>query len=64
MHAAQKSQSAAGNSDASNVIKEILFTPTKAKQYRKRDTSTKDIIKKHTPSEALSIFMETDKTKK
>ena len=64
MYAAQTSQRAAGNSDASNVIKEILFIPTKAKQYRKSDTSTEDIIKKHIPSEALSIFVEADKTKK
>ena len=48
MYAAQMSQRAAGNSDASNVIKEILFTPSKAKQYRKSGTSAEDIIKKHT----------------
>lgn len=63
-YAAQMSLRAEGDSDASKVFKYILDMPEKAETYRKSDTPKKNIIKKHTPSEAFSIFVEADMTRK
>jgi hypothetical protein len=63
------SQHAAGNIDVSKMIKKITFTPTRATKYRKILASVdrskeKEKFKKHTPSEALSIFVEANLSKK
>lgn len=64
-YAAQMSHRAAGHSDASKVIKDILYTPAKALTYRMSVAfAEKNIIKKHSPSEALAIFVEADMTRK
>ncbi|CAG4981334.1 unnamed protein product [Colias eurytheme] len=64
-YAAQMSQRAAGYSDASKVMKDMTLSPTRAKKYRTRFTSAqKEIVKKHTPSQALAIFVEADMTRK
>lgn len=60
-YAAQMSQRAGGNKDASKIIKEITLTPTRATKFRKVISSNNQIkIKKHSPSEALAIFVEGD----
>jgi len=63
------SQHAAGNIDVSKMIKKITLTPTRATKYRKVLASVdkskeKEKFKKHTPSEALSIFVEANLSKK
>lgn len=63
-YAAQTSRPA-GYSDASKVMKDMTLTPTRAKKYRTRFISTqKEIVKKHTLSQALAIFVEADMTRK
>ena len=67
--AASMSQHAAGNIDVSKMIKKITLTPTRATKYRKVLASVdkskeKEQFKKHTPSEALSIFVEANLSKK
>lgn len=64
VYAAGVSQRAAGNTDASVVIKEILKSPTRASKIRKSFTSHQVSVKKHTPQEALSIFVEGDFTRR
>lgn len=55
------SQRAEGNKDVPKIIKDITLTPTKATKFRKVMSSTnQNKIKKHTPSEALAIFVEGD----
>lgn len=63
-YAAQMSQRAAGHGDAAKVMKDITLTPTRAKKYRTRYSSTENQVKKHTPSQALAIFVEADLTRK
>lgn len=59
------SHRAAGNNDISDMIKKITLTPTRASKYRKVNTCTEQYeIKKHTPSEALSIFVEANLSKR
>lgn len=54
-------QRAEGNKDASKIIKAITLTPTRATKLQKIMSSTDlNKIKKHTPSEALAIFVEGD----
>ncbi|CAH1099104.1 unnamed protein product [Psylliodes chrysocephalus] len=53
------------NKDVSKIIKEITLTPTRATKLRKAFSSVnKNKIKKHTPSEALAIFVEGDFTRR
>ncbi|PZC74314.1 hypothetical protein B5X24_HaOG208006 [Helicoverpa armigera] len=61
-YAAGVSQRASGNRDASKLIKEITSTPTRATKFRKAITSAQKqiVVKKHTPEEALAIFVEGD----
>lgn len=63
-YAAQMSQRAAGHGDAAKVMKDMTLTPTRAKKYRTRYSSTENQVKKHTPSQALAIFVEADLTRK
>ena len=59
------SNRAAGNKDVSKIIKHITISPTRASKFQREITSAqKRAIKKHTPSEALSIIVEADLTRK
>ena len=59
------SNRAAGNKDVSKIIKNITISPTRASKFQREITSAqKRAIKKHTPSEALSIIVEADLTRK
>lgn len=64
-YATQMSHRAAGNVDASKVMKDIAISPTRAAKFRKavaigtENTTTK----KHSPEEALAIFVEANLTK-
>lgn len=63
--AAQMSHRAEGNKDVSKIIKDLTFSPTRATKFRKILYSTpENKIKKHTPSEALAIFVEGDFSKR
>ena len=64
--AAGVSQRTAGNTDASVMIKEITASPNRASKIRSSyNLSQKQIsVKKHTPQEALSIFVEGDFTRR
>lgn len=65
-YAAGVSQRTSGNTDASKIIKDIVASPTRATKIRKViKTATKQaVIKKHTPEEALAIFVEGDFTRR
>lgn len=64
-YAASMSQRASGNTDVATMIQKITETPTKATKLKKIVSSAcKAGVKKHTPSEALSIFVEADLTRK
>lgn len=64
-YAAGVSQRMSGNNDASKIIKDILSSPTRATKIRKVMTTTKEtILKKHTPEEALAIFVEGEFTRR
>ncbi|XP_050308380.1 uncharacterized protein LOC126744859 [Anthonomus grandis grandis] len=64
-YTAQMSQRSDGNIDVSKIIKDITLTPTRASKIRKVISSLqKCIVKKHSPSQALSIFVEADLTRK
>lgn len=57
--AACVSQGTSGNSDTSKIIKEITSTPTRAKKFRNIISTKKDhVVRKYTPQEALSLFVE------
>lgn len=65
LYAARMTQRSSGNKDVSRIIKDITSTPTRASKYRKVVArAQKNVVKKHTPSEALSIFVEADLTKR
>jgi len=59
------SQKAAGNNDVSQIIKDITVSPTRAKKFRASviNAETKT-VKKLTPSQALSIFVDADLSRK
>lgn len=58
-YAAQMSQRAKGNTDASKIIKAITISPTRATKLRRAISApNKNEAKKHTPFEALAIFVE------
>lgn len=60
-YAAQMSQRAAGNIDASTIIKNVTSSPTRATKFRNVMANVKtNIIQKHLPSQALAIFVEAD----
>ncbi|XP_050514918.1 uncharacterized protein LOC126890114 [Diabrotica virgifera virgifera] len=65
-YAAGVSQPTSGNTDALKIIKDIVSSPTRATKIRKViKTATKQAtIKKHTPEEALAIFVEGDFTRR
>lgn len=65
-YAAGMSRHTSGNTDVAKVIKEITATPTRAKKYRKVFNSSlkKVTVKKFTPQEALTLFVEGDFTRK
>lgn len=57
--AACVSQCTSGNLDTSKIIKEITSTPTRAKKFRNIISTKKDhVVRKYTPQEALSLFVE------
>ena len=59
------SQRDAGHCDASRIMKDISCSPEKANKYRENFNSIQtNVIKKHTPSEALSIFVEANMTRR
>lgn len=59
------SHRACGNPDAADLIKEITETPTKATEFKKSLLmSEKNKIKKHSPEEALAIFINAELTRK
>lgn len=65
-YAASVSQRAAGNTDASKFIKGVTASPTRAKKYREVIVKAQKTtaVKKHSPIEALSIFVEGDFNRK
>ncbi|CAH2094474.1 unnamed protein product [Euphydryas editha] len=65
-YAAEVSQRSVGNTDASVMIKKIVASPTRASKIRKSLTATESqvSVKKHTPQEALAIFVEGDFTRR
>ncbi|XP_065662484.1 uncharacterized protein LOC136085069 [Hydra vulgaris] len=64
-YAAQMSQRDAGHCDASRIMKDISCSPEKANKYRENFNSIQtNVIKKHTPSEVLSIFVEANMTRR
>lgn len=63
-YAASVSQRQSGNIDASKIIKEVTATPTRAKKIRKALRVQNVPVKKHSPSEALALFVECDLTKR
>lgn len=59
--AAQMSQRAEGNIDVYKIIKDVTSTPTRGTKFRKAISSANQTqIEKHTPSEALAMFVEGD----
>lgn len=53
------SQRAEGNTEVSNIIKDVTLTPTRAIKFRKAiSAANKNKIIKHSPSEELAIFVE------
>lgn len=59
------SQRAAGNPQAADLIKKITKTLTRAKKLKRILFSSERLaVKKHSPSEALSVFVEADLTRK
>lgn len=64
-YAAQMCQRAEGNTEVSKIIKDVTLTPTRAKKFRKvMSSANKNKITKHSPSEALAIFVEGDFTRR
>lgn len=66
VYAASVSQRTSGNNDASVMLKKIMESPTRATKIRKSINLHQEIVivKKHTPEEALSIFVEGDFTRR
>ncbi|XP_063221512.1 uncharacterized protein LOC134535904 [Bacillus rossius redtenbacheri] len=52
-----------GNSDAADLMKKITETPTRASKIKTNLLSNRNSVKKHNPSEALSIFVQAELTK-
>lgn len=64
-YAASVSQRTSGNVEVSKFIKDVTVSPTRAKRFRKAIvTAETKTVNKHSPSEALAIFVEGDFTKK
>lgn len=64
-YATQMSHRATGNKNTAHVIKEITKSPTRATKYRKAATiglQNMTTTKKHSPEEALTIFVEANLT--
>lgn len=59
-YAVQMGHRAAGNKDTAKIIKDITKSPTRATRIRKtmHTISQRTTTKKHTPEEALAIFVE------
>lgn len=65
MYAAQMKQRSEGNLDLCKIMKDVTLTPTRASKYRKvMSSSQKCNVKKHSPSQALSIFVEANLTRR
>lgn len=61
--AARVSQRHSRNIEVSNIIKDITASPTRAKKFKKALVGTQKVsVKKHSASEALSLFIECDFT--
>ncbi|KAL4721448.1 hypothetical protein ACJJTC_007165 [Scirpophaga incertulas] len=60
--AAGVSQRTSGNNDASKIIREITYSPARAKKLRRFIASGRKptSVEKHTPEKALAIFVEGD----
>lgn len=64
-YAASVSQRKSGNVEASKIIKETTASPTRAKKLKKVLFGAQKVnFNKHSPSEALSLFVECDMTKR
>lgn len=63
-YAAQMSHRASRNNDLASVIQEVTKSPTRATKFRKAAAigSKTTITKKHTPEDALMIFVEANMT--
>lgn len=63
-YAAIMSQRASGNNDVAKVIADVTKSPTRATKFRKAAAigSKTAISKKHTPEEALSVYIEANLT--
>lgn len=65
IHAAQVELRKSGKRDASEVLKEITSTPTRASEYKKAfSKSTRENTCSLTPIQALSMFVEADLTRR
>ena len=65
IHAAQVELRKSGKRDASEILKEITSTPTRASKYKKAfSKSTREKICSLTPLQALSMFVEADLTRR
>lgn len=64
IHAAKVELGKSGKKDASNVLKDITSTPTRATKYKKAFYLTKSSKKQHslTPMQALQMFVDADLT--
>lgn len=64
IHAAQVELGKSGKRDASNVLKDITSTPTRARKYKKAFYLTKSSKKHHalTPMQSLQMFVDADLT--
>lgn len=63
VHAAQVELRKTGKRDASNVLKEIVSSPTRATRYKKAYYSSKDKVCPLTAQEALQMFIDADLTR-
>lgn len=64
MFAASMSQRAGGYCDSADLVKKITENPTKATEFKKKITTVDNIkVNKHSPEEALAIFVEAELTK-
>lgn len=61
--AAEMSNRAAGNNDAAKLIHDIQKSPTRASKYRKIVFKQRTSTYKHSPEEALRIFVEANLTR-
>lgn len=65
-YAARVKEGTSGNTDTSKMIKDMTLTPTRSKKFRTIISSAeKEVsVKKYTPQEALSLFVEGDFTRR